>query len=1177
MSSPRRGQVRGTDRQRTARRTHTGVLMAAGLALVLVTTGLASLPVADARPMPDAQVRVNEFANGGPAGSQDVFIELANTGQTDADLDGYRIIHCGASGSRGGDPLVPDLAGVTLAPGQTYTIAHADSTVSDHADEVFTTDLADEATGVWLENAERELLDSLSISPAGRDSVCGPGLPADLDYLQAQSYQRVGTSGDVGADFIKAGRTPGAENAREPDGPIGASDVLVTEIANGGAEADQDVIELGNLGDVSAQIGGWSVYRCTEFGFRTDQTLLATIPDQTGLEPGEVLVLAGAGAQVPDDAQVLRYQDGLSDLGAGAIVVDETGTIRDAVGIYETDGWYQPAMDSTCTQGRALDNRLDFATGQSYQRIETSGDNARDFVVADRDLGRIGTEDDITARPGPEEFIGGPVQVSELTHGGSGGESDMFVELVNTGSEPVALDGWSLERCALDGRRAADPLVSDLGGSPLAPGETFLAVHEASSYAGEHDATFSADLDRGGFGVMLRDAEGTAVDGVGLYPSGHVGESFVDGSARYSPCIAHLSLPSELLESELDVTYQRHQWSGNNAADFIKAEATPGIHDPELRDPADLGAEDLEPVDVEPAPRPEAVASSGPGPVVEGTAADLTVQVEHTTGAEADVTFYGAQRIPLLEHSTRVYLGGSDQAPPVQRRTVPEEPVRDPSSALAAGTAPVVAESRQEYPYQRFELVVPRALEPGSEVVWTGRSTGSNELQMYAWDHDAGQWTLLDAGRAVDGADITLVGSLDTASMVSGRMVDVLIQNGPPTGPRLPDEEPTGEFRDPAAYDFALGYLGDVQSLTHGFRAEFADMVQWTAVNAPDRKIAYTTQVGDVAQQWMWGTHSEPRARDEFRFASDLFGAFEHVDHPYGVLPGNHDNKWGRSNEMFNEFFGPDRFEDTISAFPDGEHSNHAAEFSVDGAEFLVVHLSFLPVLGREEVLDWAHDVIADHPDHNVILAVHELIRPTGELTNREEDRWTAQGEEIFDAVVAPNENVFLVLAGHTSGVALNARHDPAGDGSDRVVVEMLANYQEFGTIEGYRNAAFLRLLQFDIPGGRMAVNTYSPTLEEFHAWPYDNHAEPRYTAADDEFAVDIDLNLRYDRRVETDVIGMVEPAAELGHGVAADGQEVSLTWQDLETGTDYVWFVEASDEGQALLRSPLWPLAVRD
>lgn len=1140
------------------------VAACAGVAVVAAMLTLSPPMESSAATGPD--VRVNEYASGGPGGTDDAFVEIANLGDADADLDGYRIVHCDRAGNRGQEPMVPDLEGVVLAPGETYLIAHEGSTITEKADDTFTRDLYAEASGIWLEDGELDLVDRLSVSPQARSSFCGTSLPADLDYVSGQSWQRVGTTGDPQADFIRANRTPNGSNTSTPDAGVQASDVLVTEIANGGREPESDVIELANVGQTDVDLTDWSVYACTEFGYRTQETILATFPDGTVLAPGEALVLGNSGVEVPGGIQLMPYDEGLSDLGAGVILQDAQGTLRDAVGVYETDSVYDAPMDSTCTQGDALGNRLDFAADETYQRVDTTGNNAEDFVPASRDLGQVGEHPGVDpGSAGREESAGGDVLITEVTHEGRLGDHDTFVELGNMGAATTDLDGWSIERCGIDGRRIAEPLVSDLGDVQLAPGQTLVLAQEGSPLAEDAELTYGANLERSGFGLMLRNDDGSLVDRVGVYFSGHASSSFAPESARYSHCIDGLSLQSELLEAEHGLTYQRYQWTGSNQHDLVKAEASPEEL-PDLHDPADISQEDLDPASVAPSARVLSVTDAEPDAEEE-----LAVEVEHTTGAATDLTFHRGDQVPLRPSGQWLFTGVSQTAPPDERRLQGER--REVIQTFPGDVQGVGTDSTEGFPYQRYELQTTERMDSDTEFVWSGTSTGNNELQLYAWDYVNDEWVLLDAVRGVDGAEITLVGQIDAETMVSGRSVEVLIQNGPATVALFDEEEePDQEFMAPDTYDTSIAFLGDTQSATMSHRDEFADMVAWQISNAEARNIDYSVQVGDLIQQWMWGTHRENRAREEFTFASELLENMEEGSLPYGTLPGNHDNLWGRSNDLFNEYFPLSRFEEqssVVSAYPEGESSNHAAEFTAEGAPFLVVHLSYLPVLGREEILQWAHDVVADHPDHNVILAVHELIDTNGDLTNREDHRWNSQGQEIHDAVVVPNENVFLVLSGHTAGVALNEIEDPAQIGSDRTVLHMLADYASFRVTPYYRDASFLRLLQIDIAGGRMAVNTYSPTLDDHNAWEYDNRDPQRYDDSDDEFVVDVSLNDHYDKAVQTDSLGLFEPFTEEGtattdeYGVA----RLAVEPNDSEHG----WFVYITDGQDSELRGPLW------
>jgi len=164
---------------------------------------------------------------------------------------------------------------------------------------------------------------------------------------------------------------------------------------------------------------------------------------------------------------------------------------------------------------------------------------------------------------------------------------------------------------------------------------------------------------------------------------------------------------------------------------------------------------------------------------------------------------------------------------------------------------------------------------------------------------------------------------------------------------------------------------------------------------------------------------------------------------------------------------------------------------------------------------------------------------------------------------------VFLVLSGHVAAVGLNEIEDPAGIGSDRTVLHMLADYASFRVTPHYRDATFLRLLQIDIAGGRMAVNTYSPTLDDHNAWEYDNRSPQRYEDADDEFVVDVSLNDYYDKSVHTDSLGLFEPFTEEGTAATDADGIARLAVEPNES--DHGWFAHVTDGEGSQLRGPLW------
>jgi hypothetical protein len=1144
---------------RRSHRVRTTLTTLFGLAVAVLIGGLLVSQPAQAKNGPD--VRISELANGGPSGrtdgtgSTDNFFEITNYGDEVADLEGWRVYRCVVTGSRVSSRAQP-LEGITLEPGESFTFANARSTI-EHADMRYTWSFVDIGFGVRIEDADESVVDGVAVYADPTDSECdmgGPTLPNVLSFKDAQSYQRIGLSGNVRDDFIIAERTPGESNATQPDPGVQPSDVFISELTNGGLGGGFDnFVELANYGDQQVDISGWTIHRCDRDGRLATGNQLVTIPGGTMLQPGDTFVAARAEVDMPAGVAHVRYDTTLDNLGFGVVVEDTAGAVVEAVAVYESDGVHQPAMDSPCAQGEPLPNRLDYGHDETYQRLQNTGDNTADFVKASRTIGELVVPDPIDEPP----FEFGPVRVSELTHSGPDGELDEFFELANVGAEAVSLDGWSVDRCRSDGRRTPEPLIANIDDVVLEPGETLLAVREDSSLhdAGEYDLLYDLGFNQEGFGVIVYDETRRIVDKVGVYNGGGVGRAA--GARTYSACTLGFA-PMNVLDTADGYSYQRVLSSGDNVTDFVAAPRTPGMLSEDVRPYADLPPEALEPVDVAPHPRalPATLATPDDGAAGVDAQVELGAEGRHTTGQSVDVTFYGARRVSVVERATRIFTGSSQKAPPSHRTRSSERLVRPGADDS------VVSESTSEFPYVRYQMVAPKIDGDNLEVAWMGRSTGSNELQLYAWNHHDRAWQLLDARDGGHDGDITLIGSIDVDLMVRNRTINVLVQDGPATDTVFTDDhdEPNHAFKDPAEYDLAFGYVADTQFLAESFRYSYADINAWLVANQAARKIAYTFHVGDLIQTWINGPDSERQARDEFQFASDVMAILEDADHPYGVTPGNHDNKWGRENTLYNEYFPAtrmDQFPWWGGSWRDGDNTNHYDVIEAGGAEFLMIYLGYY---AADEAIDWANQVIEAHPDHNVVFATHEYLNAAGVLTDPTgPGRWTAQGQRFFDEIVLPNDNVFLVLAGHFHGVALNIKRDVGGvDG--RVVVEMLANYSLFWD-EGLRDTGFLRLLQVDLDAKTMAVNTYSPKLDKHNAWEHDTAG--RYVAEDDEFVIEIDINDGYDKRVEADFVGLQYPVETIGAVPVDDGDTAAITWTSLEPGTDYVWYTSSvGDDG---------------
>lgn len=181
-------------------------------------------------------------------------------------------------------------------------------------------------------------------------------------------------------------------------------------------------------------------------------------------------------------------------------------------------------------------------------------------------------------------------------------------------------------------------------------------------------------------------------------------------------------------------------------------------------------------------------------------------------------------------------------------------------------------------------------------------------------------------------------------------------------------------------------------------------------------------------------------------------------------------------------------------------------------------------------------------------------------------------GSRVDQGVLQQHANVFLVLSGHEHGVDIEVRRDVGTPGNN--IVELLADYQfyevsaeELG-LTGIDNrnpddmlrfgSSFFRMLQIDVDSSEMAVDTYSPLLENFGATEYDDRQ--RYNGTEDDTRLPIQLEKRQ-TSFSTESVVVTTPTDEvIGVATARSGWPASVEWSGLTDGQTYAWYVVSRD-----------------
>jgi GNAT superfamily N-acetyltransferase len=374
---------------------------------------------------------------------------------------------------------------------------------------------------------------------------------------------------------------------------------------------------------------------------------------------------------------------------------------------------------------------------------------------------------------------------------------------------------------------------------------------------------------------------------------------------------------------------------------------------------------------------------------------------------------------------------------------------------------------------------------------------------------------------------------------------------------------------------------------------QFIAQMAWIAERSRARggDIAFVASVGDVWQHQSLAIDPAHEGRGLGRLEKSFFGdhfapteavfeveipkaieGYALIDSariPFGVAPGNHDYDamWNvvgfapnfekpRSEltftpedigmlhigglDNFRSAFGDDTpfFENKdwyVASFRGG--ANSAQVFEGGGYRFLHFALEMSP---DDEVLAWAQTVIDAHPDHPTIISTHDYLdrhgrrraNPIVDLARVDPDHHNT-ADQIFEKLIAPNDQIFLVLCGHHHGQALRIDRNEAG----HAVIQILADYQDrgqsgldagqprdefFGGPVGIGDGWF-RLLDFDLGAERprLSVRTYSSHYETYSidlpsyvAW-YRDHEQPGMSDVEfhaaDEFEIELtDFRARF-------------------------------------------------------------------
>jgi hypothetical protein len=284
--------------------------------------------------------------------------------------------------------------------------------------------------------------------------------------------------------------------------------------------------------------------------------------------------------------------------------------------------------------------------------------------------------------------------------------------------------------------------------------------------------------------------------------------------------------------------------------------------------------------------------------------------------------------------------------------------------------------------------------------------------------------------------------------------------------------------------------LPDTQSYAAKYPQIINAQIDW--IKKHSRNIDFVLQQGDLTNN---------NKHPQWQVIKHAFSKLDHVV-PYVLAAGNHDMGEvpklanNRNTDLFNQYFPfihMSKLEGFRDVYEKDKMENAWYVFKTKKIQWLVLNLEFGP---RNKVLDWANQLVSQHPDKVIILNTHAYLYSDnthhgpghkwlpqqygiGKDTAKEE---VNDGVGIWNKLVKLHPNIRFVFSGHVlnSGVGTLISYNDHG----YAVYQMLANYQQ--GVEGSINGGngWLRIVDVGFKKNVINVKTFSPFINQYLEHP---------------------------------------------------------------------------------------------
>lgn len=266
-------------------------------------------------------------------------------------------------------------------------------------------------------------------------------------------------------------------------------------------------------------------------------------------------------------------------------------------------------------------------------------------------------------------------------------------------------------------------------------------------------------------------------------------------------------------------------------------------------------------------------------------------------------------------------------------------------------------------------------------------------------------------------------------------------------------------LRPISAEAFSIIWISDTQLYSESYPESFFAISDWILSQMESKDIRFVFHTGDLVN----ASRSEKQWQNAQNAMSRLDGKV-----PYLTAAGNHDVGKKYNYNLYSSYIDSAR----KTQLPGGvykEGRSRYALFSADGRDYVFISIGFEKKGPDKEETDWINGVLSYFNTRTAVLITHSYLHSNP-------SRLTSQGNVIFENIVKPNPNVWLILCGHCRKPASRTdRLDDDNDGkADRTVYTVLSNYQDAPR----GGSAYVRILDFKKK--YISFTTYSPVLDDY-------------------------------------------------------------------------------------------------